>query len=176
SIRRTILDILFTDSYSLLLDGRTGEGLSSGEDSEIVYAVKILNWKLFYTEKLKLQHHINHNRFSFVYLEKLYKAFGTSQVELVPYMYYMKNNFSFHNYFKYSPVWQVVYIINIAKVLYYSLRYTLTIFNEKKKQYKLLIVFILSANKELYKRRNSYKEIFIHIKKLLKFKRKLDHE
>ena len=176
SIRRTILDILFTDSYSLLLDGRTGEGLSSGEDSEIVYAVKILNWKLFYTEKLKLQHHINHNRFSFVYLEKLYKAFGTSQVELVPYMYYMKNNFSFHNYFKYSPVWQVVYIINIAKVLYYSLRYTLTIFNEKKKQYKLLIVFILSANKELYKRRNSYKEIFIHIKKLLKFKRNLDHE
>lgn len=172
SIRRTILDILFTDSYSLLLNGRTGEGLSSGEDSEIVYAVKILNWKLFYTENLKLQHHINHNRFSFVYLEKLYKAFGASQVDIVPYMYYMKNNFSLHNSFKYSPIWQVVYMINSMKVIYYSLIYTLNIFNEKKKQYKLLIVFILAANKELYKRRDSYKEIFMHVKKLLKFKRK----
>jgi len=176
SIRRTILDILFTDNYNLLLNGRTGKGLASGEDSEIVYAVKILNWKLFYTEKLKLQHHINHTRFSFVYLEKLYKAFGASQVDIVPYMYYMKNNFSLHNYLKYSPVWQVVYVINIMKVIYYSLMYTINIFNKKKNQYKLLIVFILSANQELYKRRDKYREIFIHVKNLLKFKRRLGHE
>ena len=174
SIRRTILDILFTNNYSLLLHGRTGEGLASGEDSEIVYAIQIMNWKLFYDKKLKLQHHIGSHRFTFEYLKKLYHAFGTSQVDIVPYKSYLYTNSFFHNYLKYSQIWQVVYTINSLKIIYFSALYTVNLFSERKKQYTLFIIFILSANKALYKRRDDYKKIFLHIKSLLKFKRVSD--
>jgi glycosyltransferase involved in cell wall biosynthesis len=171
SIRRGILDILFSTKYDLILTGRKGEGLSSGEDSEISYATTILGWKLFYTDKLKLQHHLSSARFTLEYIEELYAAFGKASVYLVPYVKFTKSKLLCIDKVRYSSSWKVKYFHNIMKLYFYYFLYILFFFTKKSKKYKLMIIFVSASNKELKKLNNNYKDIFSYIYILKKYRR-----
>ncbi len=64
----------FTAIYPSLLTGRNGEILSSGDDSEFCFRLLLLNYDLYYEEKLLFTHYITENRLTLDYNEKLLKG------------------------------------------------------------------------------------------------------
>jgi len=68
--------------YQPLLVGRKGSALSSGEDSELCFAIMCSGWRLRYESDLRLKHFIPENRLNWKYLRKLHRGFGSSQLIL----------------------------------------------------------------------------------------------
>lgn len=70
-IRGEIIRNLYLFGIKHTLSGRKGKELSSGEDDEISFWLKILGGELKYFNKLKLQHFIDSKRLTTDYREKL---------------------------------------------------------------------------------------------------------
>ena len=82
SIKKSILNELFSKGFKFLLSGRKGAGISSGEDYELCLATRLLGYKLWYDPNLKFNHVISHLKLNKHYLEKLYISFGKASVIL----------------------------------------------------------------------------------------------
>lgn len=91
-LRKSVFDKLKQSSFNFSLVGRNGEALTSGEDQELCYAVRLLGYKIIYQPKLKLYHRIDISRIDLNYLESLHNGFGISHVYLRIY----------ENYFRYG--------------------------------------------------------------------------
>jgi glycosyltransferase involved in cell wall biosynthesis len=63
-------------AHPLLLVGRQGKRLSSGEDTEICYRIRLLGWELWYDPALTLLHFLSARRLELSYLERLSFNFG----------------------------------------------------------------------------------------------------
>ena len=85
SIRKSAWRHLQRVGFKSLLVGRRGKSLSSGEDSEICFALRLAGWRLWYDERLNLRHYIPSNRLKWSYLRRLHRGFGASTVGLEPY-------------------------------------------------------------------------------------------
>jgi len=167
TIRKEILDVMFGNNYEMLLSGRIGQSLMSGEDSELSYGAQILGYKLYYDEKLTYYHDIDKSRMTLEYLEKLFKGFGKSNVYLRA---YMKQVLKYQNSktLNFSNKWYIVYLYNFAKNIYYSIKKSVS---SNKLRYEMQITFNSEFNKELLKNRARYKKLFIHVEKLNGYKR-----
>ena len=64
--------------FHSMLVGRSGENLSSGEDTEICRWITLLGYKMWYTNELKLYHNIEQKRLNNEYLSKLKEGFEAS--------------------------------------------------------------------------------------------------
>lgn len=84
-IRRDVLEQLFTGDFQSILTGREGTKLSSGEDTEISYLVRLLGYEVWYSPELKFYHAIPENRFEKSHFIKLSKGIGSAIEALVPY-------------------------------------------------------------------------------------------
>ena len=89
SIRKSAWRHLRQIGFKSLLVGRQGQSLTSGEDSELCFALRLAGWRLWYDERLKLQHYIPSNRLKWNYLRRLHRGFGAATVGLEPYSEYM---------------------------------------------------------------------------------------
>ena len=78
-IRKEILEKLIKAGFQSLLMGRSGETLSSGDDSEICRWAIIMGYDIWYLEELKLKHFITERRLSQDYVDKLYEGHHSSQ-------------------------------------------------------------------------------------------------
>ncbi len=69
--RRSLFLKIFDDRYPTLLSGRDGTNLSTGDDFE--YSRRLLLWgyKLYYEEKLKLEHFVPKERLTIEYRQRL---------------------------------------------------------------------------------------------------------
>lgn len=63
----------------LVLRGRTGKGLTGGEDREMMYRVLQAGHQVWYNPRMLIDHRIEQRRWSSDYLEKLALASGTAQ-------------------------------------------------------------------------------------------------
>lgn len=80
---------LLENGFQPLLTGRKGKKLTSGEDYELCYALRLAGWKLWYDDNLVLQHFITANRLTLRYLAQLRKGFGAQTVGFDPYVFFV---------------------------------------------------------------------------------------
>lgn len=78
------LDLL-DNNFSMMMTGRSGKKLLSGEDSEICSTLRLCGWNLYYDDQLQLVHQISEERLNWRYLCKLKRGFGASSVYLALY-------------------------------------------------------------------------------------------
>lgn len=79
-MRKSVWDGLISSGFSLILSGRTGKALGSGEDSEISNVFLMAGYKLFYDSSLTFKHLIPEARLHWGYLMNLSREFGKSSV------------------------------------------------------------------------------------------------
>jgi glycosyltransferase involved in cell wall biosynthesis len=75
-INRAIIEELEKASFQPFLQGRTGNRLSSSEDTELTYAMVLRGHELYYSKQLKFHHYLPKERLTMDYLRKLFIAFG----------------------------------------------------------------------------------------------------
>jgi len=97
SIRRKAYEQLVADGFKSQLTGRSGNILSSGEDYELVKALKIAGWEILYNPNLKLDHFITANRLEWTYLKKLNIGISKSIPIFLAYEYWISKQKSPEN-------------------------------------------------------------------------------
>jgi glycosyltransferase involved in cell wall biosynthesis len=80
AIRLEIWHKLQAIGFESMLLGRTADKVTSGEDVEMGYMIKMLGYELFFSPKLYFQHLMASNRLMWTYLKKLKRGFGSSAI------------------------------------------------------------------------------------------------
>jgi glycosyltransferase involved in cell wall biosynthesis len=79
-VRRQALRELELTGFPMLLVGRKGAELSSGEDVELCHALRFLGWQIIHSPRLEFDHLLSPSRFSWEYCARLFYAFGKANV------------------------------------------------------------------------------------------------
>jgi len=82
SLKKSVWEELIKREHTNLTSDRKGSTLSSGGDTEICYAFRLLGYNLYYEDDLLLKHYMPAGRLKFSYLEKLYEGFGKAYARL----------------------------------------------------------------------------------------------
>ncbi|WP_136669276.1 glycosyltransferase [Flavobacterium sp. H122] len=69
-VKKELLILLDEIGFAHVLTDRIGKKIVSGGDNEIGYAIVLLGYKIYYSQKLKFQHYIPDNRLNLKYLKK----------------------------------------------------------------------------------------------------------
>ncbi len=80
SMRKEIWYKLTSIGFESMLLGRTADKVTSGEDLEMNYMIRLLGYDLFFSPKLHFKHLMADNRLTWEYLKKLKKGFGSSAI------------------------------------------------------------------------------------------------
>jgi glycosyltransferase involved in cell wall biosynthesis len=86
-VRKSVMNQLNDLNFCPLATGRQNNKLSSGEDVELCYAVKLLDYDIGYSEGLKFYHFIPQNRLTENYFLKLVYQFGYCNILHRPYFW-----------------------------------------------------------------------------------------
>jgi len=84
--------------YATLLKDRSGKELSSGNDTELCYAFRLLGYRIYYDDSLKFRHFISESRMTKQYLKRLRAGFKESYVILECYANLL--NYRYKNWWK----------------------------------------------------------------------------
>ena len=84
-LRMNVIKDLEKKNCSSLLSDRTGKNLSSGGDTELCFAARLLGWKIAVSNLLKLKHAVPNSRFTLDYLLRLKEGFGKASPYLTLY-------------------------------------------------------------------------------------------
>lgn len=166
-IKKTVFNQLIERKFSFILSGRKGKKLSSGEDSELSYAVRLIGYDLYYSPNLKFKHIMSQNRLTFSYLTRLFSAFGRSQVILELYRAALFSYPSSRPRFVFNTYLSIILsIINLVKTIaFYSFD---SIFNKKNKDNDILMAhFTFNSVVEKFRLLHKYPTIInsiIHLK------------
>jgi glycosyltransferase involved in cell wall biosynthesis len=82
SLKKSVWDDLQKRNYINLTLDREGKTLSSGGDTELCYAIRLMGYQLYYKDDLSLKHYMPDGRMNFSYLEKMSEGFGKANVHL----------------------------------------------------------------------------------------------
>jgi glycosyltransferase involved in cell wall biosynthesis len=88
-LRRSAYEELAENGFIFLLSGRKGDRLDAGEDSELCLALRLAGWKLWYDERLRLEHYLSKNKLNWTRLRKMVRGFGRSSIVLDAYYYFL---------------------------------------------------------------------------------------
>jgi len=87
SVRKVAWDDLRRSGFTFNLVGRRGGKLSSGEDYELCLALRLAGWKIWYDPSLSLRHFMPKDRLDWMYLRRMLRGVGESDIGLLPYYY-----------------------------------------------------------------------------------------
>jgi glycosyltransferase involved in cell wall biosynthesis len=87
TIRRAAWEQLLENGFQPLLSGRKGSALTSGEDIEFMYVLRLAGWSLWYEPRLQIRHFIPAGRLQWSYLRRMRRGGGASTVSLDPYSF-----------------------------------------------------------------------------------------
>jgi len=105
TIRKQAWDKLLQKNQSLILSGRRGKVLTSGEDIEICYVLRIHEWKLYYSSRLVLKHFIPSSRLSWDYFYKMVSRNGYTAVVISQYKQYLREPLLIQKSTMYLWIW-----------------------------------------------------------------------
>jgi hypothetical protein len=86
ALRTAPLKMLFKSAFRPLLVGRTAGRQLAGDDSELVLAMELLGGKVWYEDRVLLEHAIDPARFSADKLASMHAGFGASSLTMSRYM------------------------------------------------------------------------------------------
>ncbi|WP_158638400.1 glycosyltransferase [Panacibacter ginsenosidivorans] len=95
-VRKAIYQKLNFLSYSLLLTGRIGKRLTSGEDTELCWLAMFLGFNLYYDERLRFVHFMPKQRLNWKYCVSMI-AYGHSIPRIYFSLYHYLHNNIFNN-------------------------------------------------------------------------------
>jgi hypothetical protein len=73
--------------YAPMLTGRAGRRLTSGDDTELCFALRLAGWRLWYEARLRFSHALNPGRLEWEYLRRLNESFGAASVRQDAYIF-----------------------------------------------------------------------------------------
>lgn len=76
SVRTALIRRLFNDSLPFWLSGRTRDLLLRGDDSELCLRLRLMGWKLWYENTLRLGHFLSANRLNWDYVLRCRRGGG----------------------------------------------------------------------------------------------------
>jgi glycosyltransferase involved in cell wall biosynthesis len=117
ALRKCAWDNLKRKGFEYLLSGRKGKTLSSGEDYELCLALVITGYRLWYSPELKFKHYIPATRLSWLYLCRLFEAFGKSDFYTAIYFKYGFNRGDL------KRIIEKYYLLSLIYSLYSLLKY-----------------------------------------------------
>jgi glycosyltransferase involved in cell wall biosynthesis len=79
-MRKEIWEKLKKSHFESMLLGRTADKVTSGEDVELGYVIRLLGYDLLFSPLLQFKHLMASNRLGWQYLKKLKKGFGSSAI------------------------------------------------------------------------------------------------
>lgn len=115
TIRKSAWQQLLDAGFCPSLSGRKGTTLSSGEDNEICFALRLAGWRLWYEKQLKLQHYLSAHRLEWQYLRRLRRGCGTSSVLLEA--YYLSLQASDDMVTRFKQIWLIRIISSFRHLL-----------------------------------------------------------
>lgn len=83
--RKDIFETVLGLGHELILKGRSGKTLLSGEDDEFCYWAKMMGYRLYRSDELHFNHHIESSRIDQTYFQRLFFGFGYGYVILDSY-------------------------------------------------------------------------------------------
>jgi glycosyltransferase involved in cell wall biosynthesis len=118
-IRKAAWNHLLSTNYTFYLSDRKGKSLSSGGDSEICLALRLLGYQLYFDEKLVYHHFIPKERLKWEYVTKMAKGLGNSFAYLRLMMLVLKGEEL--DFFSWSRQWRSFarYVLSPAMVYAY---------------------------------------------------------
>ena len=84
-LRKDALQSLRAAGFQELLSDRKGNNLSSGGDHELCWALRLAGYKLWYDERLELQHFVPKDRLTEMYIRRLFRSTAYCVLGLQPY-------------------------------------------------------------------------------------------
>lgn len=84
-VRKSVMSIIFDDRFPSLFTDRKGNELSSGGDSEICARIILMGYRLWYDERLSLQHFITAERLTEAYRETLFTGHELTRSTMAKY-------------------------------------------------------------------------------------------
>lgn len=114
AMRKSCLEVLSRAGFNSMLKGRTGNSLSSAEDTELSYALVLAGYKLVYLDQYAFQHYLPEGRLNRAYLTKLYSSFGTDGPIRNLYYAYITQRKS-HQWVKHWPIHFLLSVYRSAK-------------------------------------------------------------
>ncbi|NJN42539.1 MAG: hypothetical protein HC811_10250, partial [Flammeovirgaceae bacterium] len=90
-VRKEVFNSLKKLGFKPILSDRIENKLSSGGDTELSYAIRLLGLKLMYSGKLSFQHYITPSRLSYTYLYGLVASLSYCSGDLIMYRYILSN-------------------------------------------------------------------------------------
>lgn len=135
AFRRSVYLWLKECGFSLQLDGRKGNNLSAGEDSEICRWFLLAEYKLWYSERLSFKHFIPKDRLQKEYLKNLHIGFAASGEVL--YDYDLVLNWDQHPQNTVSNFFKLVF--DILRLLISMVRRRSESIKQAKKRIQLLL-------------------------------------
>ena len=91
-IRHKAWETLKQSQFKSLLLGRTGKVLTSGEDTEICYALRLLGYEIRYDDRLTFKHDLPMERLDWNYLRQLFFGFGLAKARIDIYSHALSGN------------------------------------------------------------------------------------
>jgi glycosyltransferase involved in cell wall biosynthesis len=92
TIRYDLLGEIYAPEITLLLSGRTGNKLMSGDDNEWCYLVRFMGYEIAYSPELRFDHYMPSSRMNWEYLKKLHVGFGRTNIYTHAYLYITEKN------------------------------------------------------------------------------------
>jgi glycosyltransferase involved in cell wall biosynthesis len=90
-LRKLVWNELRLRGYSPILSDRLGSMLSSGGDTELCFAIRLLGYKLWYSDTLVFKHFMPAQRLTINYLIQLNKSLAYSSARLSIHRYVLEN-------------------------------------------------------------------------------------
>jgi len=100
AVRVRVLEDIKAAGFESQLVGRSATKLSSGEDSELCYQARLLNWRVYFCAELQFEHYLPSERLKDEYLKRLLFGVCMSSAPIDVYRYLLRHNSSIVVYFK----------------------------------------------------------------------------
>lgn len=130
TIRKIAWNFLEINGFHFALSDRKGNLLLSGGDSELCFALRLAGWRLWYDERLHLQHYIPSSRLNWRYLRRLFFAFGVSSPYLSAYRYILKKKSLKQLAGRFNTYWIYPMRSSLSQVIQNKRLWLLSKFNE----------------------------------------------
>lgn len=162
TIRKDAWEQLLAAGFSPLLSGRSGASLSAGEDHEICLALRLAGWRLWYDERLQLQHYLPAQRLEWHYLCQLRRGFGESFIVLSIYHQILKLPTGLSRHFRQKWFFETAGCFLLLILQWGKLSLSHAMLSDTK-QARLLCEYYRGKVHALLRQRTTYKQTVQHI-------------
>ncbi len=158
SVRSEIAKKALASDWPLYFEGRKGNALSSGEDTEFCMRIFLSGWKLWYASDLRLKHRIVRSRLCWKYFCRLQAGFGVCSPILHIYRNLIRGT---------SPrSYTVLICLRLKRLSFLLLRYNFRLlFSQEGRDFKKEFCFEWAYFKSLILLAGRYQHVYRDIQK-----------